>query len=180
MTANQGWKKAPCLAQCNSNLRQDHPITVQTPSYPSLHIPLAASASTSLRPNFPQMSNPGQFTAPQMKSLQGGPSRVPTPCSSPTSPTSLLPPHPPPFQQDPLLPPQRLTNQQMGPRPPQNNPLPQGFQQPVSSPGRNPMVQQGNVPPNFMGIQQQPLNQGPQSLHPGLEVRSTGAVCVVN
>ncbi|XP_027476765.2 nuclear receptor coactivator 6 isoform X6 [Zalophus californianus] len=44
----------------------------------------------------------------------------------------------------------------------------QGFQQPVSSPGRNPMVQQGNVPPNFMVMQQQPPNQGPQSLHPGL------------
>ncbi|XP_060140112.1 nuclear receptor coactivator 6 isoform X5 [Globicephala melas] len=43
-----------------------------------------------------------------------------------------------------------------------------GFQQPVSSPGRNPMVQQGNVPPNFMVMQQQPPNQGPQSLHPGL------------
>ncbi|KAL8179353.1 UNVERIFIED_CONTAM: hypothetical protein K2H54_064586 [Gekko kuhli] len=56
--------------------------------------------------------------------------------------------------------------QQMGPRPPQNNALPQGFQQPVNSPGRNPMVQQGSVPPNFMVMQQQ--NQGPQGLHPGL------------
>ncbi|OPJ70713.1 nuclear receptor coactivator 6 [Patagioenas fasciata monilis] len=56
--------------------------------------------------------------------------------------------------------------QQMGPRPPQSSTLPQGFQQPVSSPSRNPMVQQGNVPPNFMVMQQQ--NQGAQGLHPGL------------
>lgn len=127
--------------------------------------------------NFPQMSNPGQFPAPPMKSLQGGPARAPTPLQQPHLANKSPASSPSSFQQgSPASSPTvNQTQQQMGPRPPQNNPLPQGFQQPVSSPGRNPMVQQGNMPPNFMVMQQQPPNQGPQSLHPGLGGEERGS-----
>ncbi|XP_064023898.1 nuclear receptor coactivator 6 isoform X3 [Pogoniulus pusillus] len=114
--------------------------TIQTPAHPPPPYPFGSQQASQAHSNFPQMSNPGQFTAPQMKSLQQG-----SPASSPTV---------------------NQPQQQMGPRPAQNSNLPQGFQQPVSSPSRNPMVQQGNVPPSFMVMQQQ--SQGPQGLHPGL------------
>ena len=57
--------------------------TVQTPSHPPPPDPLGSQQASQAHTNFPQMSNPGQFTAPQMKSLQGGPSRVPTPLQQP-------------------------------------------------------------------------------------------------
>ncbi|XP_064331818.1 nuclear receptor coactivator 6 isoform X5 [Camelus dromedarius] len=171
MTANQGWKKAPLPGPMQQQLQARPSLaTVQTPSHPPPPYPFGSQQASQAHTNFPQMSNPGQFTAPQMKSLQGGPSRVPTPLQQPHLTNKSPASSPSSFQQgSPASSPTvNQTQQQMGPRPPQNNPLPQGFQQPVSSPGRNPMVQQGNVPPNFMVMQQQPPNQGPQSLHPGL------------
>ncbi|XP_027476763.2 nuclear receptor coactivator 6 isoform X4 [Zalophus californianus] len=171
MTASQGWKKAPLPGPMQQQLQARPSLaTVQTPSHPPPPYPFGSQQASQAHTNFPQMSNPGQFTAPQMKSLQGGPSRVPTPLQQPHLTNKSPASSPSSFQQgSPASSPTvNQTQQQMGPRPPQNNPLPQGFQQPVSSPGRNPMVQQGNVPPNFMVMQQQPPNQGPQSLHPGL------------
>lgn len=171
MTANQGWKKAPLPGPMQQQLQARPSLaTVQTPSHPPPPYPFGSQQASQAHTNFPQMSNPGQFTAPQMKSMQGGHSRVPTPLQQPHLTNKSPASSPSSFQQgSPASSPTvNQTQQQMGPRPPQNNPLPQGFQQPVSSPGRNPMVQQGNVPPNFMVMQQQPPNQGPQSLHPGL------------
>uniref|UniRef100_G3U3W0 Nuclear receptor coactivator 6 n=1 Tax=Loxodonta africana TaxID=9785 RepID=G3U3W0_LOXAF len=171
MTANQGWKKAPLPGPMPQQLQARPSLaTVQTPSHPPPPYPFGSQQASQAHTNFPQMSNPGQFTAPQLKSLQGGPSRVPTPLQQPHLTNKSPASSPSSFQQgSPASSPTvNQTQQQMGPRPPQNSTLPQGFQQPVSSPGRNPMVQQGNVPPNFMVMQQQPPNQGPQSLHPGL------------
>ncbi|KAM9249601.1 nuclear receptor coactivator 6 isoform 1-T1 [Dugong dugon] len=171
MTANQGWKKAPLPGPMQQQLQARPSLaTVQTPSHPPPPYPFGSQQASQAHTNFPQMSNPGQFTAPQMKSLQGGPSRVPTPLQQPHLTNKSPASSPSSFQQgSPASSPTvNQTQQQMGPRPPQSNTLPQGFQQPVSSPGRNPVVQQGNVPPNFMVMQQQPPNQGPQSLHPGL------------
>ncbi|XP_074148542.1 nuclear receptor coactivator 6 isoform X2 [Sminthopsis crassicaudata] len=169
LTANQGWKKAPLPGPMQQQLQARPSLaTVQTPSHPPPPYPFGSQQASQSHTNFPPMSNPGQFTAPQMKSLQGGPSRVPTPLQQAHLTNKSPASSPSSFQQgSPASSPTvNQTQQQMGPRPPQNNPLPQGFQQPVTSPGRNPMVQQGNVPPNFMVMQQQ--NQGPQGLHPGL------------
>ncbi|XP_074826370.1 nuclear receptor coactivator 6 isoform X2 [Natator depressus] len=169
LTVNQGWKKAPLPGQMQQQLQARPSLaTVQTPSHPPPPYPFGSQQASQAHPNFSQMNNPGQFTAPQMKNLQGGPSRVPTPLQQPHLTSKSPASSPSSFQQgSPASSPTvNQTQQQMGPRPPQNNALPQGFQQPVSSPGRNPMVQQGNVPPNFMVMQQQ--NQGPQGLHPGL------------
>ncbi|KGL94362.1 Nuclear receptor coactivator 6 [Charadrius vociferus] len=169
LTVNQGWKKAPLPGQMQQQLQARPSLaTVQTPTHPPPPYPFGSQQASQVHSNFPQMSNPGQFTAPQMKSLQGGPSRVPTPLQQPHLTNKSPASSPSSFQQgSPASSP--TVNQpqpQMGPRPPQSSTLPQGFQQPVSSPSRNPMVQQGNVPPNFMVMQQQ--NQGPQGLHPGL------------
>uniref|UniRef100_A0A8C3SR11 Nuclear receptor coactivator 6 n=1 Tax=Chelydra serpentina TaxID=8475 RepID=A0A8C3SR11_CHESE len=169
LTVNQGWKKAPLPGQMQQQLQARPSLaTVQTPSHPPPPYPFGSQQASQAHPNFSQMNNPGQFTAPQMKNLQGGPSRVPTPLQQPHLTSKSPASSPSSFQQgSPASSPTvNQTQQQMGPRPPQNNALPQGFQQPVSSPGRNPMVQQGNVPPNFMVMQQQ--NPGPQGLHPGL------------
>uniref|UniRef100_A0A8C4V7W1 Nuclear receptor coactivator 6 n=1 Tax=Falco tinnunculus TaxID=100819 RepID=A0A8C4V7W1_FALTI len=169
LTVNQGWKKAPLPGQMQQQLQARPPLaTVQTPTHPPPPYPFGSQQASQAHSNFPQMSNPGQFTAPQMKSLQGGPSRVPTPLQQPHLTSKSPASSPSSFQQgSPASSPTvNQTQQQMGPRPPQSSTLPQGFQQPVSSPSRNPMVQQGNVPPNFMVMQQQ--NQGPQGLHPGL------------
>ncbi|XP_034642985.1 nuclear receptor coactivator 6 isoform X3 [Trachemys scripta elegans] len=169
LTVNQGWKKAPLPGQMQQQLQARPSLaTVQTPSHPPPPYPFGSQQASQAHPNFSQMNNPGQFTAPQMKNLQGGPSRVPTPLQQPHLTSKSPASSPSSFQQgSPASSPTvNQTQQQMGPRPPQNNALPQGFQQPVSSPGRNPMVQQGNVPPNFMVMQQQ--SQGPQGLHPGL------------
>ncbi|XP_056677939.1 nuclear receptor coactivator 6 isoform X2 [Monodelphis domestica] len=170
LTANQGWKKAPLPGPMQQQQLQARPslATVQTPSHPPPPYPFGSQQASQSHTNFPPMSNPGQFTAPQMKNLQGGPSRVPTPLQQPHLTNKSPASSPSSFQQgSPASSPTvNQTQQQMGPRPPQNNPLPQGFQQPVTSPGRNPMVQQGNVPPNFMVMQQQ--SQGPQGLHPSL------------
>ncbi|KAM9372016.1 nuclear receptor coactivator 6 [Phaethornis superciliosus] len=169
LTVNQGWKKAPLPGQMQQQLQARPSLaTVQTPTHPPPPYPFGSQQASQAHSNFPQMSNPGQFTAPQMKSLQGGPSRVPTPLQQPHLTNKSPASSPSSFQQgSPASSPTvNQTQQQMGPRPPQSSTLPQGFQQPVSSPSRNPMVQQGNVPPNFMVMQQQ--NQGPQSLHPGL------------
>ncbi|XP_074867977.1 nuclear receptor coactivator 6 isoform X2 [Carettochelys insculpta] len=169
LAVNQGWKKAPLPGQMQQQLQARPPLaTVQTPSHPPPPYPFGSQQASQAHPNFSQMNNPGQFTAPQMKNLQGGPSRVPTPLQQPHLTSKSPASSPSSFQQgSPASSPTvNQTQQQLGPRPPQNNTLPQGFQQPVSSPGRNPMVQQGNVPPNFMVMQQQ--NQGPQGLHPGL------------
>ncbi|XP_050773187.1 nuclear receptor coactivator 6 isoform X2 [Gopherus flavomarginatus] len=169
LAVNQGWKKAPLPGQMQQQLQARPSLaTVQTPSHPPPPYPFGSQQASQTHPNFSQMNNPGQFTAPQMKNLQGGPSRVPTPLQQPHLTSKSPASSPSSFQQgSPASSPTvNQTQQQMGPRPPQNNALPQGFQQPVSSPGRNPMVQQGNVPPNFMVMQQQ--NQGPQGLHPGL------------
>ncbi|XP_063153276.1 nuclear receptor coactivator 6 isoform X1 [Candoia aspera] len=169
LTVNQGWKKTPLPGQMQQQIQTRPSLaTVQTPSHPPPPYPFGSQQASQAHTNFSQMSNSGQFTAPQMKSLQGGPSRVPTPLQqshlSSKSPASS----PSSFQQgSPASSPTvNQAQQQMGPRPPQTNTLPQGFQQSVNSPGRNPMVQQGNVPSNFMVMQQQ--NQGPQGLHPGL------------
>ncbi|XP_044842445.1 nuclear receptor coactivator 6 isoform X2 [Mauremys mutica] len=169
LTVNQGWKKAPLPGQMQQQLQARPSLaTVQTPSHPPPPYPFGSQQASQAHPNFSQMNNPGQFTAPQMKNLQGGPARVPAPLQQPHLTSKSPASSPSSFQQgSPASSPTvNQTQQQMGPRPPQNNALPQGFQQPVSSPGRNPMVQQGNVPPNFMVMQQQ--NQGPQGLHPGL------------
>ncbi|KAM6404553.1 nuclear receptor coactivator 6 isoform 2-T2 [Rhynochetos jubatus] len=169
LTVNQGWKKAPLPGQMQQQLQARPSLaTVQTPTHPPPPYPFGSQQASQAHSNFPQMSNPGQFTAPQMKSLQGGPSRVPTPLQQPHLTNKSPASSPSSFQQgSPASSPTvNQTQQQMGPRPPQSSTLPQGFQQPVSSPSRNPMVQQGNVPPNFMVMQQQ--NQGPQGLHPGL------------
>ncbi|XP_032625543.1 nuclear receptor coactivator 6 isoform X2 [Chelonoidis abingdonii] len=169
LAVNQGWKKAPLPGQMQQQLQARPSLaTVQTPSHPPPPYPFGSQQASQAHPNFSQMNNPSQFTAPQMKNLQGGPSRVPTPLQQPHLTSKSPASSPSSFQQgSPASSPTvNQTQQQMGPRPPQNNALPQGFQQPVSSPGRNPMVQQGNVPPNFMVMQQQ--NQGPQGLHPGL------------
>ncbi|RMB95530.1 hypothetical protein DUI87_27640 [Hirundo rustica rustica] len=164
-----GWKKAPLPGQMQQQLQARPSLaTVQTPTHPPPPYPFGSQQASQAHSNFPQMSNPGQFTAPQMKSLQGGPSRVPTPLQQPHLTNKSPASSPSSFQQgSPASSPTvNQTQQQLGPRPPQSSSLPQGFQQPVSSPSRNPMVQQGNVPPNFMVMQQQ--NQGPQGLHPGL------------
>ncbi|XP_065610380.1 nuclear receptor coactivator 6 isoform X3 [Cyrtonyx montezumae] len=169
LTVNQGWKKAPLPGQMQQQLQARPSLaTVQTPTHPPPPYPFGSQQASQAHSNFPQMSNPGQFTAPQMKSLQGGPSRVPTPLQQPHLTNKSPASSPSSFQQgSPASSPTvNQTQQQMGPRPPQSSTLSQGFQQSVSSPSRNPMVQQGNVPPNFMVMQQQ--NQGPQGLHPGL------------
>ncbi|XP_059589225.1 nuclear receptor coactivator 6 isoform X2 [Alligator mississippiensis] len=169
LTVNQGWKKAPLPGQMQQQLQARPSLaTVQTPSHPPPPYPFGSQQASQAHSNFPQMSNPGQFTAPQMKNLQGAPSRVPTPLQQPHLTNKSPASSPSSFQQgSPASSPTvNQTQQQMGPRPPQNNTLPQGFQQSVSSPSRNQMVQQGSVPPNFMVMQQQ--NQGPQGLHPGL------------
>ncbi|XP_053101989.1 nuclear receptor coactivator 6 isoform X2 [Hemicordylus capensis] len=169
LPVNQGWKKAPLPGQMQQQLQARPSLaTVQTPSHPPPPYPFGSQQASQAHTNFPQMNNSGQFTAPQMKNLQGGPSRVPTPLQQPHLTNKSPASSPSSFQQgSPASSPTvNQAQQQMGPRPPQNNTLPQGFQQPVNSPGRNPMVQQGNVPPNFMVMQQQ--NQGPQGLHPGL------------
>ncbi|XP_010720521.1 nuclear receptor coactivator 6 isoform X1 [Meleagris gallopavo] len=169
LTVNQGWKKAPLPGQMQQQLQARPSLaTVQTPTHPPPPYPFGSQQASQAHSNFPQMSNPGQFTAPQMKSLQGGPSRVPTPLQQPHLTNKSPASSPSSFQQgSPASSPTvNQTQQQMGPRPPQSSTLPQGFQQTVSSPSRNAMVQQGNVPPNFMVMQQQ--NQGPQGLHPGL------------
>ncbi|KAJ7395861.1 Nuclear receptor coactivator 6 [Pitangus sulphuratus] len=169
LTVNQGWKKAPLPGQMQQQLQARPSLaTVQTPTHPPPPYPFGSQQASQAHSNFPQMSNPGQFTAPQMKSLQGGPSRVPTPLQQPHLTNKSPASSPSSFQQgSPASSPTvNQTQQQLGPRPPQSSTLPQGFQQPVTSPSRNPMVQQGNVPPNFMVMQQQ--NQGPQGLHPGL------------
>lgn len=174
LTVNQGWKKAPLPGQMQQQLQARPSLaTVQTPTHPPPPYPFGSQQASQAHSNFPQMSNPGQFTAPQMKSLQGGPSRVPTPLQQPHLTNKSPASSPSSFQQgSPASSPTvNQTQQQMGPRPPQSSTLPQGFQQPVSSPSRNPMVQQGNVPPNFMVMQQQ--NQGPQGLHPGLGGKKT-------
>ncbi|XP_069727805.1 nuclear receptor coactivator 6 isoform X2 [Phaenicophaeus curvirostris] len=168
LAVNPGWKKAPLPGQMQQQLQARPSLaTVQTPTHPPPPYPFGSQQASQAHSNFPQMSNPGQFTAPQMKSLQGGPSRVPTPLQQPHLTNKSPASSPSSFQQgSPASSPTvNQTQQQMGPRPPQSSTLPQGFQQPVSSPSRNPMVQQGNVPPNFMVMQQQ--NQG-QVLHPGL------------
>ncbi|XP_064377437.1 nuclear receptor coactivator 6 isoform X1 [Dromaius novaehollandiae] len=169
LTVNQGWKKAPLPGQMQQQLQARPSLaTVQTPTHPPPPYPFGSQQASQAHSNFPQMSNSGQFTAPQMKTLQGGPSRVPTPLQQPHLTNKSPASSPSSFQQgSPASSPTvNQTQQQMGPRPPQSSTIPQGFQQPVSSPSRNPMVQQGNVPPNFMVMQQQ--NQGPQGLHPGL------------
>nr|XP_030144572.3 nuclear receptor coactivator 6 isoform X3 [Taeniopygia guttata] len=169
LTVNQAWKKAPLPGQMQQQLQARPSLaTVQTPTHPPPPYPFGSQQASQAHSNFPQMSNPGQFTAPQMKSLQGGPSRVPTPLQQPHLTNKSPASSPSSFQQgSPASSPTvNQTQQQLGPRPPQSSTLPQGFQQPVSSPSRNPMVQQGNVPPSFMVMQQQ--NQGPQGLHPGL------------
>ncbi|XP_042321777.1 nuclear receptor coactivator 6 isoform X2 [Sceloporus undulatus] len=169
LTVNQGWKKAPLPGQMQQQLQVRPSLaTVQTPSHPPPPYPFGSQQTPQAHTNFPQMNNSGQFTAPQIKNLQGGPSRVPTPLQQPHLTNKSPASSPSSFQQgSPASSPTvNQAQQQMGPRPPQNNTLPQGFQQPVNSPGRNPMVQQGNVPSNFMVMQQQ--NQGPQGLHPGL------------
>ncbi|KAJ7414977.1 nuclear receptor coactivator 6 [Willisornis vidua] len=169
LTVNQGWKKAPLPGQMQQQLQARPSLaTVQTPTHPPPPYPFGSQQASQAHSNFPQMSNPGQFTAPQMKSLQGGPSRVPAPLQQPHLTNKSPASSPSSFQQgSPASSPTvNQTQQPLGPRPPQSNALPQGFQQPVSSPSRNPMVQPGNVPPNFMVMQQQ--NQGPQGLHPGL------------
>ncbi|XP_054130334.1 nuclear receptor coactivator 6 [Melozone crissalis] len=169
LTVNQGWKKAPLPGQMQQQLQARPSLaTVQTPTHPPPPYPFGSQQASQAHSNFPQMSNPGQFTAPQMKSLQGGPSRVPTPLQQPHLTNKSPASSPSSFQQgSPASSPTvNQPQQQLGPRPAQSSTLPQGFQQPVSSPSRNPMVQQGNVPPNFMVMQQQ--NQGPQGLHPGL------------
>nr|XP_034979809.1 nuclear receptor coactivator 6 [Zootoca vivipara]XP_034979810.1 nuclear receptor coactivator 6 [Zootoca vivipara]XP_034979811.1 nuclear receptor coactivator 6 [Zootoca vivipara] len=170
LTVNQGWKKGPLPGQMQQQQLQVRPslATVQTPSHPPPPYPFGSQQASQAHTNFPQMNNSGQFTAPQMKNLQGGPSRVPTPLQQPHLTNKSPASSPSSFQQgSPASSPTvNQAQQQMGPRPPQNNSLPQGFQQPINSPSRNPMVQQGNVPPNFMVMQQQ--NQGPQGLHPGL------------
>ncbi|OWK53644.1 Nuclear receptor coactivator 6 [Lonchura striata] len=169
LTVNPAWKKAPLPGQMQQQLQARPSLaTVQTPTHPPPPYPFGSQQASQTHSNFPQMSNPGQFTAPQMKSLQGGPSRVPTPLQQPHLTNKSPASSPSSFQQgSPASSPTvNQTQQQLGPRPPQSSTLPQGFQQPVSSPSRNPMVQQGNVPPNFMVMQQQ--NQGPQGLHPGL------------
>ncbi|XP_048351897.1 nuclear receptor coactivator 6 isoform X2 [Sphaerodactylus townsendi] len=169
LTVNQGWKKTPLPGQMQQQLQTRPSLaTVQTPSHPPPPYPFGSQQASQAHTNFPQMSNSGQFTAPQMKNLQGGPSRVPAPLQQPHLTSKSPASSPSSFQQgSPASSPTvNQAQQQMGPRPPQSNALSQGFQQPVNSPGRNPMVQQGTVPPNFMVIQQQ--NQGPQGLHPGL------------
>ncbi|XP_066480950.1 nuclear receptor coactivator 6 isoform X2 [Tiliqua scincoides] len=168
LTVNQGWKKTSLPAQMQQQLQARPSLaTVQTPSHPPPPYPFGSQQASQTHTNFPQMNNSGQFTAPQMKNLQGGPSRVPTPLQQPHLTNKSPASSPSSFQQgSPASSPTvNQAQQQMGPRPPQNNALSQGFQQPVNSPGRNPMVQQGNVPPNFMVMQQ---NQGPQGIHPGL------------
>uniref|UniRef100_A0A8D0GMQ7 Nuclear receptor coactivator 6 n=1 Tax=Sphenodon punctatus TaxID=8508 RepID=A0A8D0GMQ7_SPHPU len=169
LPVNHGWKKAPLPGQMQQQLQARPSLaTVQTPSHPPPPYPFGSQQASQTHPTFPQMSNPGQFTAPQLKNLQGGPSRVSTPLQQPHLTNKSPASSPSSFQQgSPASSPTvNQAQQQMGPRPPQNNPLPQGFQQPVNSPSRNPMVQQGNVPPNFMVMQQQ--NPGPPGLHPGL------------
>ncbi|XP_032074153.1 nuclear receptor coactivator 6 isoform X2 [Thamnophis elegans] len=169
LTVNQAWKKTPLPGQMQQQIQTRPSLaTVQTPSHPPPPYPFGSQQASQAHTNFSQMSNSAQFTAPQMKSLQGGPSRVPTPLQQPHLSSKSPASSPSSFQQgSPASSPTvNQAQQQMGPRLPQANTLPQGFQQSVNSPGRNPMVQQGNVPSNFMVMQQQ--NQGPQGLHPGL------------
>uniref|UniRef100_A0A8C8SGG9 Nuclear receptor coactivator 6 n=1 Tax=Pelusios castaneus TaxID=367368 RepID=A0A8C8SGG9_9SAUR len=169
LAVNQGWKKAPLPGQMQQQLQARPSLaTVQTPSHPPPPYPFGSQQASQAHPNFSQLNNTGQFTAAQIKNIQGGPSRVPTPLQQPHLTNKSPASSPSSFQQgSPASSPTvNQTQQQMGPRPPQNNTLPQGFQQPLSSPGRNHMVQQGNVPPNFMVMQQQ--SQGPQGIHPGL------------
>ncbi|XP_029469250.1 nuclear receptor coactivator 6 isoform X2 [Rhinatrema bivittatum] len=169
LTSNQGWKKAPLPGPMQQQFQARPSLaTVQTPSHPPPPYPFGSQQTSQAHSNFPQMSSAGQFTAPQLKTLQGGPSRVPTPLQQPHL-TSKSPASSPSFQQGPSpasSPTVNQAQQQMGPRPSQANALSQGFQPPVSSPGRNPVAQQGNIPPNFMVMQQQ--SQGPQGLHSSL------------
>nr|XP_033819007.1 nuclear receptor coactivator 6 isoform X2 [Geotrypetes seraphini] len=170
LTSNQGWKKTPLPGPMQQQQFPARPslASVQTPSHPPPPYPFGSQQASQAHSNFPQMSNAGQFTAPQLKTLQGGPTRVPTPLQQPHL-TNKSPASSPSFQQgsSPASSPTvNQPQQQMGPRPSQTNALSQGFQQPVSSPGRNPVAQPGNMPPNFMVMQQQ--SQGPQTLHSSL------------
>ncbi|XP_038613028.1 LOW QUALITY PROTEIN: nuclear receptor coactivator 6 [Tachyglossus aculeatus] len=165
----------------------------QTPNHPPPPYPFGSQQASQAHASFPSLGSPGPFGAAQMKSLQGGPSRGPTPLQQPhlASKSPASSPSASSFQHgSPASSPtvgqtqqqqQQQQQQQMGPRLAQGSALPQGFQPPASSPGRSPMVPpQGSVPPNFLVMQQQqqqqppaqpqppPPSQGPQGLQPGL------------
>ncbi|KAM4691282.1 nuclear receptor coactivator 6 [Rhinophrynus dorsalis] len=178
-TSNQVWKKSPMGAgQMQQQQFPQRPslATVQTPSHPPPPYPFGSQQASQAHSNFPSVANQNQFSAPPMKTLQGGPSRVPTPLqqshlsskSPASSPSSS-------FQQSsPASSPSvnQAQQQAMGQRTGQGTSMPQGFQQQsVSSPSRGGMITQGNAAGSFMMQQAQQQSQGPQVIHAGVTKR---------
>ncbi|XP_043946221.1 nuclear receptor coactivator 6 isoform X2 [Protopterus annectens] len=159
LVTNQVWKKTTVPGQIP---QQQLPVrqsltTLQTPSHPPPPYPCGSQQANQTHQNFSQISGPSQFATPQPKNLQGGPPRGPTPLLQSHLPSKSPVSSPSSFHQgSPASSPTvNQVQQQMGARPVQNNSLSQGFQQTVTSPGRSPLVQQGNMPPGFMVMQQQ-------------------------
>ncbi|XP_036868792.2 nuclear receptor coactivator 6 isoform X2 [Manis javanica] len=159
MASNHGWKKAPLPGTAPPPLQARPSLAAQTPPHPPPPYPFGSQQAAQAHAGFPQPSGP--FAAPPGKSPQGAPSRVAAPLPPPhlagKSPASS----PSAFQQgSPASSPTvSQAPPQMGPRPPPNNALPPGFQQPAGSPGRA---------PSFLVMPPQSPAQGPQGLHPGL------------
>ncbi|XP_075702219.1 nuclear receptor coactivator 6 isoform X2 [Rhinoderma darwinii] len=167
VASNQQWKKSGLGGgplQQQQFPQRPSLSTGQTPSHPPPPYPFGSQQASQVHSNFPSMANSNQFSSPPMKPMQGAPPRVLTPlqqnhlskspASSPSSFQQSSPASSPTVNQ--------TQQQAMGPRAGQGGPLPQGFQQqPVSSPGRSGMIQQGSSAGNFM-MQQ---NQVPQNIH---------------
>ncbi|XP_063816311.1 nuclear receptor coactivator 6 [Pseudophryne corroboree] len=171
MTSSQQWKKTAMgggpLQQPQQFPQRSSLSAVQTPSHPPPPYPFGSQQTTQIHSNFPTIANTNQFSTPPMKPMQGGPPRALTPLQQPhlsKSPASS----PSSFQQSsPASSPtvNQTQQQAMTSRAGQGSTLPQGFQQqPIGSPGRSGMMQQGNAAGNFM-MQQ---NQGPQNIHTGV------------
>ncbi|XP_075033669.1 nuclear receptor coactivator 6 isoform X2 [Mixophyes fleayi] len=169
MQPNQQWKKTAMgggpLQQQQQFPQRSALSTVQTPSHPPPPYPFGSQQTSQLHSNFPSIANSNQFSSPPMKAMQGGPPRVLTPLQQPhlsKSPASS----PSSFQQSsPVSSPTVIQTQQQAMTSRAGSTMPQGFQQqPIGSPGRSGMMQQGNAAGNFM-MQQ---NQGPQNIHTGV------------
>ncbi|KAM4622792.1 nuclear receptor coactivator 6 isoform 2-T3 [Discoglossus pictus] len=171
VASNQGWKKSPMSGPMQQQQFPQRPslATVQTPSHPPPPYPFGSQQASQAHTNFPSMSNPNQFSVSPMKPMQGGPTRVSTPLQQPHLPNKspASSPSSSSFQQgSPASSPTvNQVQQVMVSRAAQGNSMPQGYQQqPVRSPSRSGMMQQGNAAGNFMMQQAQQQNHGPQGV----------------
>ncbi|XP_018097670.1 nuclear receptor coactivator 6 isoform X2 [Xenopus laevis] len=178
-TVNHGWKKSPMNTgpvQQQQFPQRPSLATVQTPSHPPPPYPFGSQQATQTHTSFPSMANQNQFSGTPIKSMQGGPSRVPTPLQQPhltskspaSSPSSSFQQSPP--ASSPTV--NQVQQQAVGPRSGQATPLPQGFQQqPISSPSRGGIITQGIATGGFMMQHAPQQNQGPQAIHTGVTKR---------